>query len=213
MSWQRKGYLLLVFLSVMIIFVAGCSKKSISPGEPYAVDTREDTQLGAEKERQKTAAERDEDSAKVEEYSAEEFGIESEEIQDEGEAEKEEKMDEAQKEKIKQDLSKRIYFDFDSYELKPEARAKLKRKAEIMKDNPELNMVIEGHCDERGTEEYNLALGERRARSAYEFLILLGVDSERLEIISYGEERPLNPAHNETAWAENRRAEFNVYYQ
>ena len=73
-------------------------------------------------------------------------------------------------------------------------------------------MVIEGHCDERGTEEYNLALGERRARSAYEFLILLGVDSERLEIISYGEERPLNPADNETAWAENRRAEFNVYF-
>jgi len=75
-----------------------------------------------------------------------------------------------------------------------------------------LRLVIEGHCDERGTEEYNLALGERRARAAYEFLILLGVESNRMQIVSYGEEFPADPGHNETAWAKNRRDEFKVLY-
>ncbi|MFO7727503.1 MAG: OmpA family protein, partial [Desulfonatronovibrio sp.] len=79
-----------------------------------------------------------------------------------------------------------------------------------MKRFKKLRLVIEGHCDERGTAEYNLALGERRARAAYEFLILLGVDSDRIQIVSYGEERPLASGSNEAAWAENRRAEVKV---
>ena len=106
----------------------------------------------------------------------------------------------------------KIYFDFDSFELKPEARALLQEKAELLKKYKNLRLVIEGHCDERGTEEYNLALGERRARAAYEFLILLGVESNRMQIVSYGEEFPADPGHNETAWAKNRRDEFKVLY-
>jgi len=103
-----------------------------------------------------------------------------------------------------------IHFDFDSYELSSEARSTLALKANIMRRFPDVRVVIEGHCDERGTEEYNLALGERRARAAYEHLVILGVTPERMSIVSFGEERPVNPAHNETAWAENRRDEFVV---
>ena len=105
----------------------------------------------------------------------------------------------------------RIYFDFDSFELKPQSRTILQAKAALFKKIPALKMRIEGHCDERGTDEYNLALGEKRARVAYEFLILLGVEPQRLQIISYGEEYPADNGHSETAWSLNRRDEFKVY--
>jgi len=105
----------------------------------------------------------------------------------------------------------RIYFDFDKYDLKSESKTVLKGKAGILKKYKGWKMLIEGHCDERGTEEYNLALGERRARAAYEFLVILGVESSRLKIVSFGEERPANSGHSETAWAKNRRDEFKVF--
>lgn len=104
----------------------------------------------------------------------------------------------------------RIQFAFDSYELNEDSRALLAVKASIMRNYADTTVVIEGYCDERGTEEYNLALGERRARAAYEHLVILGVAPERMSIVSFGEERPVDPAHNETAWAKNRRAEFVV---
>ena len=116
----------------------------------------------------------------------------------------------ARTEAVEELKSVTIHFDFDSYELGQEARSILALKANIMRRFPDVNVVIEGHCDERGTEEYNLALGERRARAAYEHLVILGVAPERMSIVSFGEERPVNPAHNETAWAENRRDEFVV---
>jgi len=116
----------------------------------------------------------------------------------------------AKAEAVEQLTSVTIHFDFDSYELSQEARSVLAQKANIMRRFADVRVVIEGHCDERGTEEYNLALGERRARAAYEHLVILGVAPERMSIVSFGEERPVNPAHNETAWAENRRDEFVV---
>lgn len=101
-----------------------------------------------------------------------------------------------------------INFDFDKSILRPDARAILKEHADWLLKNPEFHVLIEGHCDERGTEEYNLALGERRANETLKYLIELGVAKERLKTISYGEERPLDPGHNEEAWAKNRRAHF-----
>ncbi|WP_272699644.1 peptidoglycan-associated lipoprotein Pal [Desulfovibrio sp. Fe33] len=103
-----------------------------------------------------------------------------------------------------------IRFAFNSYDLSDEARSSLAQKANILRKFKDVNVVIEGHCDERGTEEYNLALGERRARAAYEHLVILGVEPERMKIVSFGEEYPVDPAHNETAWAKNRRDEFIV---
>lgn len=101
-----------------------------------------------------------------------------------------------------------IYFEFDSFSLSEEARNNLGNIADWLKKHSSLNVLIEGHCDERGTEEYNLALGEKRAKSVKDYLVQLGVPSENLSTISYGEEFPVDARHNEDAWAKNRRAEF-----
>jgi peptidoglycan-associated lipoprotein len=104
-----------------------------------------------------------------------------------------------------------IYFAFDRYDLSAEARRTLTQTASVMKEVPQLRVTIEGHCDERGTEEYNLALGERRARAAYEFLVNLGVPPRQMEMVSFGKLRPAVMGNNEAAWAKNRRAEFKAY--
>ena len=103
-----------------------------------------------------------------------------------------------------------IYFDFDKSTLTPAAQDNLLRKAEWLRGNSDATVTIEGHCDERGTNEYNLALGDRRAESAKSFLIDLGIDPSRLTTISYGEERPVDPRNAEEAWAKNRRDHFVV---
>jgi peptidoglycan-associated lipoprotein len=103
-----------------------------------------------------------------------------------------------------------VHFDFDRYDIRPEDAHVLDANAEWLKANPERVLLIEGHCDERGTNEYNLALGEHRAKSAMNYLISQGVQSNRMTIISYGEERPACTDKNESCWATNRRAHFLV---
>ena len=101
-----------------------------------------------------------------------------------------------------------VFFDFDRSDLREDSRAAIDANAGWMKNNPGMKVQIEGHCDERGTEEYNLALGERRASAVKNYLVSLGVDSRRLYTISYGEELPVDPGHSEEAWSKNRRAHF-----
>lgn len=102
-----------------------------------------------------------------------------------------------------------VYFDFDKSDLRQDARNTLTKNAEIMlKSKQAFKVKIEGHCDERGSAEYNLALGERRAKSAMQYLVTLGVQPDRLSVISYGKEKPAVPGNDEEAWAKNRRAEF-----
>jgi peptidoglycan-associated lipoprotein len=105
-------------------------------------------------------------------------------------------------------LNDDIYFEFDSSTLTTEAQLILKKKAEWLQNNPEAMSTIEGHCDDRGTNEYNIALGDRRATSAKTFLVDLGISASRLTTISYGEERPVDLEKNEDAWAKNRRCRF-----
>lgn len=107
-----------------------------------------------------------------------------------------------------QGLLKSIHFDFDKADLRPDAVQTLNQNAGRIKENGGLPIRIEGHCDERGTVEYNLALGDRRARAARDYLVSIGIPSQRLRTISYGKEKPSDPGHSEGAWAENRRAEF-----
>ena len=106
--------------------------------------------------------------------------------------------------------SESIYFDFDKSDLKANAKANLKKKANWLQKNPSFSVRIAGNCDERGTQEYNLALGERRAYSAKKFLLALGISGNRISTISYGEENPADPGHNEKAWAKNRRDDFEL---
>ncbi len=105
---------------------------------------------------------------------------------------------------------KDIHFDFDKSDIRPGDVNILDENAKWMKENPDYLILIEGHCDERGTNEYNLALGERRAKSTMNFLVSQGVQANRITLISYGEERPLCTEHNEACWAQNRRAHFLV---
>jgi peptidoglycan-associated lipoprotein len=147
-------------------------------------------------------------------------------------AAKEEKMEEAKVERLKEleEAKKReaaideekawmerraakfeaeaIFFDFDKSFIRLEYRPVLQEKAAFLKDYPDMRVRLEGNCDERGTNEYNLALGERRGSSAKNFLISLGIAADRIEIISYGEERPRGLGHNEASWSQNRRDDF-----
>ena len=104
-----------------------------------------------------------------------------------------------------------IYFDYDRSNLKPESQQVLSEKADFLRANQSYSVLIAGNCDDRGTEEYNLALGERRAMSAKKFLIALGISPNRLKTISYGELRPADPANNPVAWALNRRDSFKLF--
>ena len=101
-----------------------------------------------------------------------------------------------------------IYFGYDTAELSAEARAALDANAAVLKKYPAWTVTIEGHCDERGTAEYNLALGERRAAAAQAYLVALGIPASRVKTVSYGKEFPFDPGHDEAAWAKNRRAHF-----
>jgi peptidoglycan-associated lipoprotein len=103
----------------------------------------------------------------------------------------------------------KIYFDYDSYALRPDAMKTLTENADKVKQVPDVLIQIEGHCDERGTQEYNLSLGEKRALAVRDYLIKLGISGDRLLTISYGKERPVAAGHDESAWKQNRRCEFN----
>ncbi len=200
---MQHGLRWLVLSMLLCLVCLGCAKKQIAP-KAKAPTTQEIIDENQQAQRDWEAAEqerREQEARLIEEQIAEEQRAEEFRMQEE----------QARQEAILQLEGNKVYFAFDSFELKPQARTLLQAKAEILKEWPGLNLRIEGHCDDRGTEEYNLALGEKRARVAYEFLVLLGVEPQRLQIISYGEEYPADPAHNETAWALNRRDEFKVF--
>jgi peptidoglycan-associated lipoprotein len=203
MKRELTSMLLGLVCACFLVIGAGCAKKQVSStpsGE--AVEQAGQAETGYQEAEEEMEARR----RALKEGQVEEYGIQGEELQA---RQREQQAEEARAEKV-QSLKEPIHFAFDSYELSSEARSTLKDKAETLEMHPDWKVVIEGHCDERGTDEYNLALGERRARAAYEFLVLLGIDADRLSIISYGEEKPVDPDHTEAAWAKNRRDEFRV---
>lgn len=185
---KSRWYLaLMVIMTLALLLSAGCAKKKTTSTPPGAqVEVKDDSKWTPPPPPTEPAPQVDEAALAAEAEAR------------------------AKAEAVTELSSVTIHFAFDSYELSEESRAILALKASIMRKYKTVRVVIEGHCDERGTEEYNLALGERRARASYEHLVILGVAPERMSIVSFGEERPVNPAHNETAWAENRRAEFVV---
>jgi peptidoglycan-associated lipoprotein len=173
-----------------LLLTASCAKKTIQ-SQPQAASVEEGAgEMGS------TA-----DQERARQRALEDQRLQEERLREEAVTRRER----AEKEAFVNEL---IYFEFDESRLLPEAKAILKNKAKWLLANPTANVVIEGHCDERGTSEYNMALGDRRAQSARNYLVDLGVSSRRLTTISYGEERPLAFGHNETAWAKNRRAQF-----
>jgi len=111
---------------------------------------------------------------------------------------------------VKTILGTLIHFDYDKAVVRGEDAATLDQKVAILQANPALRIRVSGHCDERGSDEYNLALGNRRATAAKQYLVSHGIDPSRIESASYGEERPLAPGHDESSWAQNRRDEFDI---
>jgi peptidoglycan-associated lipoprotein len=111
---------------------------------------------------------------------------------------------------VRNTLAAMIHFDFDKSNIRPDDAAALDQKVAILTANPELRIRISGHCDERGSDEYNLALGNRRSTAAKSYLVSHGIDASRIETASYGEERPVAMGHDEDSWAQNRRDEFEI---
>jgi peptidoglycan-associated lipoprotein len=191
---MRKKLWIFLALTLVIpgfLFTASCAKKAVKEDAAMAKQAQDDEAMKA-----REAAEK----ARQEEL-ARQRAMEEERLKEEA-GSKQEARD--------MFLNNDIHFDFDSSILTPEAQLILKKKAEWLQNNPEAMSTIEGHCDDRGTNAYNLALGDRRATSAKNFLVDLGISASRLTTISYGEERPIDPGNNEEAWAKNRRCHFTI---
>lgn len=192
-------WFILLFLVSGLLLTVSCAQKAVQP-EPAISDS--ETEMIAQKAVEKARQEREAKQRVIEEEQLrqrERIRVERAEA-----AAAAERRAKAAARKMFQNED--VFFDFDSSILKAEAEDVLKRKAGWLRNNPGVSAIIEGHCDERGTNEYNLALGDRRAESAKLYLINLGIDAFRLTSISYGEERPIDPGQDEDAWAKNRRA-------
>ena len=201
----RKSIGILILILCFGLILSGCPKKSMVKEEPSLKKAEE---LAAERERAaKLEAERVAKEARERELAK----IREEEAKKAREKEFEKSLV-AKKEPgiegeiFESKLLKDIHFDFDKYDIRPGDTEILKENGTLLKKYPKVKIQIEGHCDERGTVEYNLALGERRANSTKKYLTSLGISPDRISTISYGKERPADPGHNEEAWAKNRRA-------
>ena len=190
--------------TVLILMMAGlamtvsCAKKNVAPGGGNMSGVTVDADTAAAEAEAEAAARR----AALEKKKA----LEAQRLREQTLAEEAAR---AARFKEKQAFEEEnVLFDYDSAVLTADARLLLKKKAMWLEENSHRNIVVQGHCDERGTTEYNLALGDRRANAVKSYLMDLGISGIRITTISYGEEKPLDPGHDEAAWARNRRAHF-----
>jgi peptidoglycan-associated lipoprotein len=191
---MRKNAYFLIFLVMVLFgmfFTASCGKKVVQTEPMAATQTTQTTQPTLL------------DGSKASDRSAEQNEASTRPQQDRLRAEAP-----ARETAETAFVNESVHFAFDSFILSGQARQILHAKAEYLRTNPGVTVLVEGHCDERGPDAYNLALGERRAESVKTFLVNLGIGAERLNTISYGEERPIAMGQDETSWAKNRRAQF-----
>jgi peptidoglycan-associated lipoprotein len=213
---KTKIQMYIIFCLVAILMAFGsvsCSNKQIDDkAAAVAAEEEAKKRAAAEEEAKKAAAAK---QAAAQEEARKAAAAKQAAAAAEEEAKKRAAAAAAEAEKQKAQLisvfeSENIYFDYDKAELKPEAQAILQSKANFLGQNASYSVRIEGNCDERGTNEYNIALGERRADAAKQFLNSLGISTDRITTISYGEEKPVDTGHDESAWSKNRRDEFKL---
>jgi len=180
-TMTKKSFMIIILIFCFGLILIGCPKKAPMKEEP-SVKTEEAAKVEAERAKEAKAKEQFEKSLVAKETP----GVAGEVFESA--------------------LLKDIHFDFDKYDIRPSDGAILKENAVLLRKYTNLKVQIEGHCDERGTVEYNLALGERRANRTKDYLVSLGVSPDRVSTISYGKEKPLDAGHDEAAWAKNRRA-------
>jgi peptidoglycan-associated lipoprotein len=194
---RQKFFMTLVLAAILLVFILpiGCAKKAVTKEE--AVEKQapaQPTETAKEKELEDALAkEKARERAAEEQLAREQAGEEA-----------------AANAAREASQFEDIHFAFDRFDLRPDAREILDMYAKWLKAHPEYVVRIEGNCDDRGTVEYNLALGDRRAKTAMTYLVDLGINKARISTISYGKEQPLDPEHNEEAWAKNRRDHFVV---
>jgi peptidoglycan-associated lipoprotein len=187
---RRRAVGLSVILSCGLLF-AGCAKKEMVK--------QEETPPPAAAPAEKTPAEKGQEGKGREQQQVPEKPMQEAKV-------KEEQASSLVKQGAAEVVLETVYFDFDSHQLSPAAREVLAKDAEQLKKSPAVKVQVEGHCDERGSDEYNLALGEKRGNAARDYLVTLGIPADRFSVISYGKEKPADPGHDEAAWARNRRA-------
>ena len=201
----KKIVTLFVIVLCLGLFVAGCAKKKVVVNRDRSSEASRLEAERAAREAREAQEAKEKELARIKEEEAR--------LARRGEFEKSlvaKKESGIEGEVFETKLLKDIYFEFDKYDIRPKDEGVLKENAAWLKKNPNTRVQIEGHCDERGTVEYNLALGERRANYTKRYLVSLGIAPDRISTISYGKERPLDPGHNEEAWAKNRRAHIVV---
>jgi peptidoglycan-associated lipoprotein len=191
-----------VIFCISMMLMTGCAKKAVSKDEGLVAGEKKAAAAQSEADIKKKEAE-----AAAKEEAARKLAAEQQKEDVKELALKRDVAAAAAAEK-EQTAFEDIYFVFDKSTIEPEAREILKRLAGLLGSNKNYSLVIEGHCDERGTVEYNLALGQSRADAAMKYLVDLGLDKESIKTITYGKERPLDPGHDEEGWAKNRRAHF-----
>jgi peptidoglycan-associated lipoprotein len=199
---SKKSLTLFIFILCLGLFLGGCPKKKVAVSRDVSSVQRAEEAARREREAREAkerelAKLREEELKKPTEGELEKTLVTKKEPGIEGEV-------------FESKLLKDIHFDFDKYDVRPADEVVLKENAAFLKNNPKMKIQIEGHCDERGTVEYNLALGERRANNTKKYLVFLGIPSDRISAISFGKERPLDKGHHEEAWARNRRAHIVV---
>ena len=194
---MMTGMIVLAFICSSFLLMTSCAKKQIQVSEPVQPATQE------------VKAEGDEAAKAAEEAKS----ASDQEARDEAERQarlRDLKMAQKLADEIRNFEAENIYFAFDSSDLTDESKSALREKGNWLRANGDYSVNISGNCDERGTAEYNLALGERRAHAAKKFLMGLGISENRLATISYGEERPVDPGRNDEAWAKNRNDQFTL---
>ena len=200
----RKSFSILILILCFGLILTGCPKKTVMKEDPSVTKeeaarleaeraARLEAERAAEQAREKELARIREEEARKAREEFEKSLVSKKEPGIEGEV-------------FESKLFKDIHFDYDRYEIRPGDADILKQNAAVLSKHRTVKVQIEGHCDERGTNEYNLALGERRANSTKKYLISLGISQDRISTISYGEEKPSDTGTNEEAWAKNRRA-------
>ena len=206
----KKSFCIFILILCLGVFLTGCAKKKI------VVNRAQPSVRSAEEARRLEAERAAREAREAEEVKERELARIKEEEAKMPQGRELEKSLVAKKERgiegevFESKLLKDIHFHYDKYDIQRGEEGILKENAAFLKKNPNMKIQIEGHCDERGTIEYNLALGERRANSAKKYLVSLGITSDRISTISYGKERPLDQGHHAQAWAKNRRAHFIV---
>jgi peptidoglycan-associated lipoprotein len=199
----EKNVSLLVLIFCLGLVLAGCPKERVAiyKEQPSIQNSEEARRLEAERAAKEAQQAKERELARIKEEEAKQPT--ETELEKSLVAKKERGIE---GEVFETKLLKDVHFDFDKYDIRRGDEEILKENAALLKKYPKTKIQIEGHCDERGTAEYNLALGERRANNTRQYLVSFGIASNRISTISYGKERPLDPGHNEEAWAKNRRA-------